>query len=250
MIATLSSICRHPVKSLGEEVLDTVTLTSGRHMPFDRTWAVCHGGSEFDPENPVWVKPRNFVNQAFVPTLARIRTSYDEERRLLTLEHPDADQIKIDPDHDGDAICDWLLPLAQDRRAGPYRLARLPEGGLTDFKDTHLAINSTRSLAVLEDACQTTLHHGRFRGNLWLDGLDPWQEFEWIDREITIGNVQLRITDRIARCNATTANPETGMRDVPVLEILQERWDHMDFGIYAQVVSGGRLRTGDPVLLH
>ena len=42
------------------------------------------------------------------------------------------------------------------------------------------------------------------------------------------------------------ANPETGRRDVDTLAGL-ETWDHMDFGVYGEVVTGGEIATGDPV---
>ncbi len=50
---------------------------------------------------------------------------------------------------------------------------------------------------------------------------------------------------RCVRCNATTANPATGKRDVQVPALLKQRFGHVDFGIYAQVVRGGTVRRGD-----
>ncbi|MEM8790637.1 MAG: MOSC domain-containing protein [Pseudomonadota bacterium] len=249
MTASVAFLCRHPVKSLGEERLETVTIEAGQHMPWDRVWAVCHGASTFDADKPEWVKARNFVTQTFVPNLARIDMSYDEGSGHLHLAHPDAEPITVDPDTEGERLCDWLLPLAQDMRPGPYRMARLPDGRLTDSPDTHLAINSTRSLAVLEDASGMTLSTRRFRGNIWIDGLAPWEEFDWPGRELMIGEVRLKVTERILRCNATAANPATGQRDIDLPRLLDERWDHMDFGVYAQVVEGGKITAGDPVRL-
>ncbi|MEM9099148.1 MAG: MOSC domain-containing protein [Pseudomonadota bacterium] len=247
MTASVAFLCRHPVKSLGEERLEEVVLTAGKHMPWDRVWAVCHGASAFDTEQPEWVRSRNFVTQTFVPSLAQIEMQYDERSGALTLKHPNAEPITLNPETEGHRLCDWLEPLAGDMRPGPYRMARLPESGLTDFPDTHLAINSTRTLAVLEDASGQSLSPRRFRGNIWIDGLAPWEEFDWLDKEIQLGPVRIKVTDRILRCNATTANPATGRRDIDLPRLLEERWDHMDFGVYAQVIEGGTLRVGDPV---
>ena len=85
----------------------------------------------------------------------------------------------------------------------------------------------------------------RFRMNLWLDGLPPWSEFDLIDREIEIGETRMKIIGRCERCNATTANPATGMRDAQIPALLRQRFGHMDFGIYAQVIRGGTIRVGD-----
>lgn len=247
MTAAVATICRHPVKSLGEETVDDVVLTQGKHMPWDRVWAVCHGSSQFDADKPEWVRARNFVTQTFVPNLAQIEVSVDENTGTLNLAHPDAEPIEVDPEQDPQALCDWLLPLAKDQRPGPYRVARLADAAFTDFPGTHLAINNLASLKALEQAAGMSLHRTRFRGNLWLDGLAPWEEFEWLGREIEVGGARLKITDRVKRCNATTANPASGLRDMDVPALLVEKWGHQDFGVYAEVIGSGTVQTGSPV---
>lgn len=247
MSGKVAALYRHPVKSLGEERLEAVALGAGRHMPWDRVWAVLHGGGRFDAERPQWVGARNFVTQTFVPNLSRIVMRFDETTGKLSLDHPQADPISVNPDTEGEALCDWLLPLAGAIRPGPYRVARLPDAALTDFPDAHLALNSMSSLAALEDAAGGALARGRFRGNVWIDGFAPWEEFDWVGREITVGEARLAVTDRIQRCNATSANPATGLRDSNPSNLLKRRWGHMDFGVYARVVKGGAVRSGDPV---
>jgi len=86
----------------------------------------------------------------------------------------------------------------------------------------------------------------RFRGNIWLDGLSPWQEFDWVGREIAVGGARLKVVERVERCNATKSNPETGIRDAETLGALQSHFGHKDFGVYCQVVSGGPVAEGDP----
>ena len=78
MQGTVAAIYRHPVKSLGEEPLEAVSLTAGKHLPWDRVWAIAHGGSLFSEEKPEWVRARSFVTQTFVPRLAQISIRYDE----------------------------------------------------------------------------------------------------------------------------------------------------------------------------
>lgn len=246
----VTALYRHPVKSLGEEPVAAVTLTKHRHMPGDRVWAVAHGGSKWDPGNPTWVSRGNFVAQAHVPELTRIGITLDDATGRLTLTHPKAEPVALDPQEPAGAalLTAWLEGIAGDRRPGPYRLARLPdEAALTDVPDAHVSLHGLATLRAVEDAVGAPLHPMRFRGNIWIEGLAPWEEFDLIGREITVGAARLRVTERIARCTAPAANPETGARDHPVTEILRERWGHTDFGVYAQVVGTGRVALGDPV---
>jgi uncharacterized protein YcbX len=89
----------------------------------------------------------------------------------------------------------------------------------------------------------------RFRGNIWLDGLPPWDEFDWLGLDIRIGEAVLRIRERITRCRATEVDPRSGQPDTDTLGALQAGWGHRDFGVYAEVLSGGRIAVSDQVEL-
>jgi uncharacterized protein YcbX len=134
-------------------------------------------------------------------------------------------------------------------RQGPFSVCAAPGIQFTDFEETHVSIASVPSRRALEELAGRPLEPIRFRMNLWLDGLEPWEDLDLVGREIEIGPARLRIIRRDARCNATAANPSTGARDVPVPALLKKTFGHTDFGIYAQVVRGGTVRRGDAARL-
>ncbi|MFV0472750.1 MAG: MOSC domain-containing protein [Pikeienuella sp.] len=242
----LAAIRRHPVKGLGEESLTSVALAPGRHLPHDRAWAVAHGKSAFDPAAPAWVARRNFVVQANSPEMARIACAMDEATGAISLSHPALGALKADPATEGARIADWVAPVAAGSGPGPYILVRQPESGaLTDIADAHVSIGSLATLRALSALAGRELAPIRFRMNLWLDGFEPWAEFDWIGREIAIGGAKLTVTARVARCNAPAASPESGTRDIAVTKLLHANFGHMDFGVYAQVMKGGAVAIGD-----
>ena len=55
------------------------------------------------------------------------------------------------------------------------------------------------------------------------------------------------MTARIDRCAATHVNPETAARDTNVLMALQRVFGHIDMGVYAEVIGGGEIATGDGI---
>lgn len=87
----------------------------------------------------------------------------------------------------------------------------------------------------------------RWRANLVLDGLPPWEEFSWVGREVRIGEATLAVRERIGRCLATAANPATGRRDADTLGILEAMHGAREFAVYAEVTRSGRVAEGDPV---
>ena len=52
---------------------------------------------------------------------------------------------------------------------------------------------------------------------------------------------------RIARCPATEVNPETAERDADPVKELRALYGHVDLGIHAEVIEGGKFAVGDAI---
>ena len=103
-----------------------------------------------------------------------------------------------------------LWPIDLPAPTGLYKAA---SAHLTDVPDPWISIATTASLKALSHRVGMKLSPHRFRGNLWLDGTDPWEEMNWVGKRLQIGEVVLDVKEQITRCKATMANPETGKRD-------------------------------------
>ena len=246
MTARLVHIWRHPIKGIGCEALTSADLTAEAPLPKDRAWALLHEGAAEDTE--AWQPRRNFMVVANGPRLAQIAAEFLTDTHLR-LSHPDHPTLEFEPDTESDRLVDWVRPLWPEQHSAPRRLVRAPEKSMADNGMAQLSVLNLSSLRALSQKVGQPLDPRRFRGNLWLDGLAPWEEFDLIDKTIKIGDVTLRITDRIERCRATEANPETGRRDVDPPKALRQGWGHKDFGVYATVVTGGTIAVNDPVSL-
>lgn len=236
-------IRRHPVKSVGWEALERVTLTPGAALPGDRAWAVAHGASRFPFDAPAWSDCEDFLRVANAPRLAQVRAAWNGAR--LALSHPEAPPLEADPEtpEGAQAIADWAGALA-GAVAGPFRLARAPQA-LTDTDYPTVSIKSLASLRALSQRMGADLDPGRFRGNLWIDDLPAWEEAEWPGRSLRVGEALLRVTERVGRCAATEASPASGRRDAPVRRALHDAQGEAEFGVYAEVIEGGVVRAGD-----
>jgi uncharacterized protein len=60
--------------------------------------------------------------------------------------------------------------------------------------------------------------------------------------------VRLSVTKRIQRCAAINVDPATAARDLNLPHTMMRSLGHMDCGIYAEVVTDGRIATGDAIL--
>ena len=244
MTGTVASLWRHPIKSHGREEVPETTLATGRTMPGDRVWAVAHEASR--ATGAAWSPCAEFTRVAKAPALMAISARYDDAAGTVTLSHPGRPPLAFDPDAEPEALIGWVAPLMPADRAAPARLVRVPDRGMTDTDYPSVTLCNLASHRAVEQRIGRPLSIHRWRGNVWIDGLAPWEEFDWVGRELRAGDAVLRVRERAERCLATTANPETGRRDADTLGAL-ESWGHRDFAVLAEVVRGGTLRRGDAV---
>ncbi|WP_171179699.1 MOSC domain-containing protein [Ruegeria sp. HKCCD8929] len=244
MSGSVTSLWRHPIKAHGREALDSVTLIPGQCMPGDRVWAVAHEASS--ATGAEWARCSNFTRAAGAPQLMAISARSEGDKLVLT--HPQRPELAFDPEIEEAAFIDWVKPLMPEGRAMPVRLVGVPGVGLTDSSWPSVTLCNMASHRAVEQKLGRPLSIHRWRGNIWFDGLAVWEEFDWIGREVRIGEAVLKVHERTERCLATTANPETGQRDADTLGTL-ETWGHRDFSVKAEVIRGGEIRVGDKMEL-
>ncbi|UWQ79781.1 MOSC domain-containing protein [Leisingera sp. S132] len=247
MTAKVTDIWRHPLKSHGREALESVTMTAGQTMPGDRVWAVAHEASKADGSE--WVPCANFTRGSKAPGLMAINARLDDASGQLTLTHPARPDLTFDPENPDDLqrFLEWEKPLLPENRAGSSHIVRVPGRGMTDTPFPSVSLANLSSHRAVEQAIGNKLSPLRWRSNIWFDPGEAWAENDWLGREVQIGAAVFAVRERVVRCLATTANPETGERDADTLKTLKDNWGHQDFSVYAEVVRGGEIRLGDAV---
>ena len=109
------------------------------------------------------------------------------------------------------------------------------------------ATGSGATAAALLAACGAPVDPLRFRANIYVSGWPAWHEFDLIDRTLAVGGTRLKVVKRIVRCAATNVDPQSGVRDLTIPKTLMQSFDHMDCGVYAEVVSAGEVAVGDQI---
>jgi uncharacterized protein YcbX len=242
----LVELYRYPLKGFSGERLIHVDVTPGEALPYDRAFAVENGQGRFDPLAPKHLPKVNFIMRMRDEKLAALETAFETETNVLTIIR------------DGKQVARGDLSTAIGRSTIEQFLAGFLAGTLRGaprivfadghtFSDVPLKCVHIVNLATVREISRVVgqdVHPLRFRANLYVDGVPPWSEFDWIDKRITLGDCALKVIDRTVRCAATDVNPETAERDMALPQALMRHFGHDDFGVYATVRAGGRLAEG------
>lgn len=249
MTAQVAQIWRHPIKAHGFEALEQTRVISGQTLPWDRRWAVTHEHSK--NMDGAWASCANFSRGAKAPNLMAVEAQTNEADGLLTLSHPDQRDLEFDPDMpEGQAaLLAWINPLMPQDRAASTGVIKATDQGMTDSAFPSISIANFATLRVLEQQAGQPLDTRRFRINFWVEGLAPFEEFEWLGQTLSVGDVAFQVEDRITRCASTMANPETGCRDADPLKVMEHHWGHRDFGMAMIAQTDGNVALGAPVAL-
>jgi uncharacterized protein len=250
MGATLSRILRYPVKGLSAEDLESISLQPEQGIAFDRRFALALASTQIDEDHPKWLPKTSFLTLLRDERLAALDTSFDDASGTLTIlrnERKIASGCLFDTI--GRAMIeDFFSAYMKGKPPGKPRLVEAHQGHMfSDHEKRVLSVVNLASVKDLERVVGDVVDPLRFRANLYLEGLAPWEEFSWVDQTISIGSVRFKITSRIDRCGATNVDPKTGARDMNIPKALRQGFSHIDMGVYAAIENEGKLSCGDGI---
>jgi uncharacterized protein YcbX len=249
MSIRIASLQRYPVKGLSPEGLSSVALTKGDYFPGDRLFAIENGPAGFDPENPQHQPKIKFLMMMRNESLARLKTRYLDSITTLFIEQGGREVARGDlSTREGRlAIEAYLRRFMPKELRGPPKVLAAPDGfRFTDSRRGFVSLINLASVRELETMIGAPVDPLRFRGNIHVEGLAPWAEFDLVGQILTApSGLRLKVTKRIERCAATNVDPDTGIRDLEIPKSLMKAYGHFDCGIYAEVLDGGGIETGD-----
>ena len=89
----------------------------------------------------------------------------------------------------------------------------------------------------------------RFRGNLIIEGIQAWEERNWIGKIIKINNISFKVEKNIPRCVAINLKPNSDDNSLNLLKSLKKTYNHFDMGVYLTALDDGLINIGDNISL-
>ena len=113
-----------------------------------------------------------------------------------------------------------------------------------------ISLINLNSIEDFEKKINQKVEFQRFRGNFYIDGIDAWEERNWIGKNIKINNVLFKVEKNIPRCVAINLKPKSGNSDQNLLQSLKKTYNHFDMGVYLRSLNDGKIKVGNSVKLE
>ncbi len=242
---TITGLYRYPIKGLSAQPLSSCHFEAGLPLSGDRVFALVRPGAPIDPIEPRWAKKGLFAMLMLDEQLASVRTVLDIDTSHFSAARDDvvvAEGNLADPD-DREALERFFWSLLPHFPAPP-KLVRSKAGHFMDKPDNVVSLINLATVRDLERRWNVDIDPLRFRANIYIDGLEPWAEFDWIGHSVSVGDAVFRVDRRNGRCGATNVDPTSGLRDRDIPGRLRASFGHKDLGVYLVVQQSGTLSPG------
>ena len=249
----IKSIYRYPIKGFCGELLSNVLLLADNVIPGDREYAFARSEINFDPNNPHYIKKTKFLALVKYEKLALLEAKFNNYSKRLLLSEGGIKLIEgnLTNQEDCQKISNFLKRYLNLPSSAQPNMVRARGGtkfhSFSDVPDKAISLINLSTVDELSSEFGTKIDYRRFRSNIYFENKFPWEEFNWIDHKLRIGEAVVKIIKRTKRCGATNVNPLSAVRDINIPLELKKHYKHTDLGIYAIVEESGAVNVGDTI---
>ncbi|MBD1157130.1 MOSC domain-containing protein [Pelagibacterales bacterium SAG-MED20] len=259
MSATISSINYCPVKSVSFQTIDKCEIKKDIGIIGDRIFAFAKNldldQAKLFEQSPherkgKWNKVLTLKNS---PVLNKYNFVYKEEKLTFTFKDKEILTIDINQLDEKEALSNKISELENSLKQ-PIVLMNNKE---SPFFDTSISnkidfVNSVSLLNIqsvndFQKKIDKKIETSVFRGNIYIDGIEPWKEREWIGKTIKINGVSFKVEKNIPRCVAINLKPQTDDNSFNLLRLLKKTYNHFEMGIYLTALENGKIEVGNKV---
>ena len=257
MSCLIISIHYCPVKSLSFQSIKSCDIKKELGIINDRIFAFSRGidleKAKLLEKNPQDRKLNNFLTLKNSPVLNKYNFIYDNDKLTLTLKEKEIISISPKNSEERLLLSNKLLEL-ENSLVKPVSLLNNNNFPFYDTSSSNKTFNSMslinlNSIKDFENKINKKIEFQRFRANFYVDGIDAWEERNWVNKIIKINEVSFKVEKNIPRCVAINLKPKSDDSSLNLLKSLKESYNHFDMGIYLTALDDGRINVGDEVKL-
>tara|TARA_A100001011_G_C14168483_1_gene781392 strand:+ start:228 stop:1013 length:786 start_codon:yes stop_codon:yes gene_type:complete len=259
MSISISSINYCPVKSISFQTITNCEIRKNIGIVGDRIFAFSKGldlnqaqlfEKKLDERRGKWNKILTLKNS---PSLNKYNFIFDNNKLTLIENSNEILTIKSDETSEYQLLSNKILELENSIQKPIFLMKNknIPFFDTSISKKTVLthsvSLINIKSIEDFKNKTNQEFEIQRFRGNIYVDGIEAWEERNWIGKIIKINNISFKVEKNIPRCVAINLKPKTDDDSLNLLQSLKKTFNHFDMGIYLTALNSGKINTGDLV---
>jgi len=255
MSILISSIYYSPVKSLSFQNTESCEIKKYLGILDDRMFAFSRiidtEKAKLIEKNPDKRNLNNFLTLKNSPVLNKYNFIYKDNKLALMLERKELISISVNDLEQKSLLINKLVEL-ESSLLKPISLLQNKEFPFYDTSHSDKVFNSIslinlNSIENFGKKINEKIEFQRFRGNFYVDGIDAWEERNWIGKIVKINNVSFKVEKNIPRCVAINLKPKTDDNRLNLLQSLKKTYNHFDMGIYLKPLNDGEVKIGNKI---
>ena len=255
MSCKIFSINYCPVKSLSFQEIKYCEIKKDLGILNDRSFAfsriIDFKKAKLIENNPNDRNLNNLLTLKNSPVLNKYNFIYKDNKLTLKLDNKELISISPNDEEQRSLITKKLLEL-ESSLIKPISLLHNKEFPFYDTSHSSKVFNSLslinlKSIKDFEEKIDKKIEFERFRGNFYVEGIEAWEERNWIGKNIMINKVSFKVESNIPRCVAINLKPKTDDNSLNLLNSLKKNYNHFDMGVYLRALNNGKIEVGDSI---
>ena len=242
-----------PVKSLSFNNVDTLEIIKNIGIKNDRIFAFTNNLNFKDIEliknNPLKREIYNFLSLKKYPELNQYNFLLEDNFLILEFENKIILNTDIDNQHEVKILCSKLEDILPN-----INNINLLKDRVNPFFDTmpnkSISLINLNSIKDFEKLSNHQVEHERFRGNIYVEDLDKWEERKLVGKVLSINDIKFKVIKEIPRCSATNIKPKTSDINLNIPFNLKKIYNHINLGIYLDPLNDGKINKGDLIKIN
>jgi len=242
-----------PVKSLSFNNVDTLEIIKNIGIKNDRIFAFTNNLNFKDIEliknNPLKREIYKFLSLKKYPELNEYNFLLENNFLILEFENKIILKTDINNQHEVKILCSKLEDMLPN-----INNINLLKDSMNPFFDTmpnkSISLINLNSIKDFEKLSNYQVEHERFRGNIYVEDLDKWEERKLVGKVLSINDIKFKVIKEIPRCSATNIKPKTSDINLNIPFNLKKIYNHINLGIYLDPLNDGKINKRDLIKIN
>lgn len=242
-----------PVKSLSFNNVDTLEIIKNIGIKNDRIFAFSNNLNFKDIEliknNPLKREIYKFLSLKKYPELNEYNFLLENNFLILEFENKIILKTDINNQHEVKILCSKLEDMLPN-----INNINLLKDSMNPFFDTmpnkSISLINLNSIKDFEKLSNYQVEHERFRGNIYVEDLDKWEERKLVGKVLSINDIKFKVIKEIPRCSATNIKPKTSDINLNIPFNLKKIYNHINLGIYLDPLNDGKINKRDLIKIN